>query len=205
MTQLYESNTDNPFWNISESDLKLIKKNNPIVNSLTHYVKYYYRNHLRQILFYLLKHIRDIPIYCNSIIIIDLDETFIQNADFYPHTLGLWTPTLQHVYRQTGKVDIGAVLPYMYILYAYLIHKQISVVFLTGRKEKLRTLTRKNLKMFGVTQYHLFMTPDNLNSYVYKNMIVQQLSVQHDIIAILNDQSEIIHDRLVKFPQLYTV
>lgn len=204
MMNLLELNKENRFWNIPEYELKkavICDKVNPL---LIKYVKYQYDIDLQNIVIKLLKYIKQLEIHSNSIIIIDLDETFLQNADFYPHTLELWCPTMQQVYAKTGKRDIGGILPYMSILYFYLIHKKIKVVFLTGRKETLRNITKLNLQMFGICDYDLFMTPLNTCSTLYKNYIVEQFRT-HDIVAILNDQDEITHDKLVKFPQLYTV
>lgn len=137
-------------------------------------------------------------------VVIDIDETFMQNASFAPFTTELWGRRRSY-YNRLAIHDIGAILPYMYILYEYLILKQIKPIFLTGRHQSLRQITITNLTMFGIKGYLLYMNPEHGNSRKFKNKIFNTLNQYYDIICVLNDQDEINTHNHIKFPQLYRI
>ena len=140
-----------------------------------------------------------------DVIIMDLDETFMQNASFAPHILELWSEPQKSYFLKLSKLDIGPILPFMRILYDYLIFKKIEVIFLTGRRENLRELTNKNLRLFGIEKYQLYMCPVGDNSYSFKKRMYYALKHLKHVVLVLNDQDEIQSKRLIKFPQLYKV
>lgn len=196
----------------SESELKvLVLKNDPILYILNQYIEHSYWKDIytcfRRCMFTVHRYIKFFKVNSNlqPAVIIDLDETFLQNASFAPNITRLWK-TNSSFYNKLAKKDIGAILPYMIIFYEYIRSKGIKPIFLTGRNKTIRTLTKHNLKIFGVydKDYLLYMNP-GINSKQFKNKIYNTLLSLYDIVCVLNDQDEINTVNLIKFPQLYNI
>lgn len=136
--------------------------------------------------------------------ILDLDETFFQNDSFLFNTLDIWkyNTKLYDYYTSLGK-SFGPILPFMYILYEYLVHKNIHIIFLSGRNIKYKELTVSNLKFFNVTKFELIL--NDTNDIDYKQKHVNDINKKYDVILCANDQNEFYHKNMVQFPKLYQV
>ena len=143
--------------------------------------------------------------------ILDLDETFFQNDSFLYNTLGIWkyNPLLYDKFTELKfyNMNFGPILPFMFILYKYLIYKNIHIIFLSGRKEKYRNLTIDNLSYFNISpdSYDLILNDTNCISNKYKQDQLTIISQNYNIVLCMNDQNEFMHENLIKMPQLYTI
>jgi predicted secreted acid phosphatase len=190
----------------TEYELKmLVLTNDPILNILERYVRNFYWRDIykcfRMSMAVVNIYMKHFPLN-NLAVVIDLDETFLQNASFAPTITKLWRKP--RFYDLLAKQDMGAVLPYMIIFYEYILSKGIKPIFLTGRNQRLRELTIKNLELFGVRDYVLYMNSIK-DSRKFKNMIYNTIKLQYNIICVLNDQDEINTINHIKFPQLYRI
>ena len=193
---------------LSEGDLKKEIKNlseSRDIECLVDYIKYRYIHDIYICFHMAMQIVKHLKSTHDTVAIIDLDKTFVQNASFAPHILEIWNVTMKRHFLKLSEQDIGPVLPFMYILYKYLDLKGVEVVFLTGRKQNLRKLTKRNLQMFGINKYKLYMCPLNENSYIFKKRVYYTLNRLKNVVFVLNDQDEIESSKIIKFPQLYKV
>ena len=141
--------------------------------------------------------------------ILDLDETFFQNDSFLYNTLYIWkyNPKLYNKFSDLNFYNkhFGPILPFMFILYKYLIYKNIHIIFLSGRKEKYRNLTINNLSYFDIMKdsYELILNNTNDQSNKYKQDKISNINQNYNIVLCMNDQNEFNHENLIKTPQLY--
>ncbi len=192
---------------ISESMLKMHAHYNIQLPQLSIYIEKYYLSDIYDCFIHTMKQLKrnyNIPLSEKPMcIIMDLDETFLQNDDFYPFTLAIWKqhPTLYKFYLHHAKENqFGPILPFMYILYRYCIAKEIRVIFISGRMEHLREQTVNNLIFYDVMDFDLYLSD---NSECYKSNIIRELEKYYNILAVLNDQNDSPHSKLIRFPQLY--
>jgi len=143
--------------------------------------------------------------------ILDLDETFFQNDLFLYNTLYIWwyNPKLYNKFINPNfyNKNYGPILPFMFILYKYLIYKNIHIIFLSGRKEKYRKLTIDNLTYFNINEdsYTLILNDTNKNTYIYKQEHLLNISNYYNIVLCLNDQNEFEHENLINMPKIYKI
>lgn len=193
---------------ISENTLKMYSRCNIQLPQLSRYIEKYYISDIYDCFVHAMGQLKSNynPLSKNPMcIIIDLDETFLQNDDFYPFTLRIWKhyPALYKFYLHLVKENqFGPILPFMYILYRYCIANDIKVIFISGRLEHLREQTMNNLIFYDVTDFDLYLSD---NSIDYKSNIIQVLENNYNILAVLNDQNDSPHNKLIKFPQLYII
>ena len=96
---------------------------------------------------------------------------------------------------------IGPIMPYMYILYRYIISKGIRVIFVSDRPRSESHRVKYNLSRFGITKYYLIMGVDSKKQ---KQQIYLDLIAEYNVLAILDDQPHMNHvPEFVKFPSLY--
>lgn len=191
---------------ISEKMLKIYAKNHIELPQLTLYIENYYLSDIYDCFVRTLKQLKHEynPLSERMSIIIDLDETFLQNDDFYPFTLGVWkqdSELFKFYLHHVKKNQFGPILPFMYILYSYCISKGIRVIFVSGRLEYIRKQTVNNLNFYGVYHFDLYLAGPKWN----KIKIIKKLEKKYNILAVLNDQNDSPHAKLIKFPQLYVI
>ena len=194
------------------NDIKYVDK------TLYQYIKNNYFNDIYSVFFNSIQHIQKQlnirklqnftkPLCC----VLDLDETFFQNDSFLYNTLHIWkyNNDLYNYYKSTKFINksFGPILPFMYILYSYLIQKNIQIIFLSGRHEKFRQLTIDNLNFFNIDKknYKLILNNTTIPSYLYKQYYIKKISNDYDIILCLNDQNEFSHKNLIQTPQIYNI
>lgn len=193
--------TDKEFYNYN--------KNNKIYLPIFKYINSNkYLNDIYKIFIKSIKHIKN---NYNSNIkqcaIIDLDETFLFNDFYLFHTLDTYKHYNYKIYKHyknNFNKLYSPIIPYMYILYSYIINKNIDVIFLTARDIKYKKTTIDNLKYFGITKYFIIFKTGDIKSNIYKQYNIRQIEKNNNIILILNDQNEFYHRHLIKMPQLYT-
>ena len=181
---------------------------------LYHYITKYYLNDIYKIFFRSMQLIKKQinlkstkPLCC----VLDLDESFFQNDSFLYNTLHLWNynSDLYNFYKSQKFIDksFGPILPFMHILYSYLINKNIHIIFLSGRREKYRHLTINNLSYFNIDykNYELILNDTNLSSHLYKQHHIEQISNKYRIILCINDQTEFCHPNLIQMPAIYNI
>lgn len=123
-------------------------------------------------------------------VVFDIDETTLSNYD-----------DMVHLDFGGTEADIEALeadandpaIPYTRTLYTFAKNNNIAIFFVTGRREKLRKMTEKNLLDDGYNQWSgLFMKPDNYNmpSVVsYKTAMRKKIvNMGYDIIFNMGDQ-----------------
>jgi predicted secreted acid phosphatase len=137
--------------------------------------------------------------------IIDLDETFLFNDFYLLHTLNIYKYNLNiyNYYKKKLNPLFGPILPFICILYYYLKHKNINIIFLTARELKYKEDTIKNLKLFKIEYEKIIFKDTDIESFKYKKTQIEQLNKEYDIILILNDQPEFKHKHLIQMPRLY--
>ena len=91
----------------------------------------------------------------------------------------------------------------MLMLYNYLISKDLRVIFISNKKKKYKKLIELNLKLFDVNDYLLLLRSSTSERLKFKADCVSKISHRYHIIAILNDQNDIIYPNIVKFPALF--
>jgi predicted secreted acid phosphatase len=123
-------------------------------------------------------------------IVFDIDETSLSNYD-------------DMVYLNFGGTDHDKEaleadahdppIPYTRTLYSFAKNHGVAIFFITGRRERLRNMTEKNLSGDGYTQWAgLFMKP---NDYTMKSVTPYKVSMRkrivnmgYDIIFNMGDQ-----------------
>ena len=109
--------------------------------------------------------------------VIDLDESFFQNDSFLYNTLDIWKYNKKlYKYFKSIKYQFGPILPFMFILYKYLLHKNIHIIFLSGRDIKYKKLTIDNLNFFNVKKFELILNDTGLDSKIYKQNNINEIS-----------------------------
>ena len=93
----------------------------------------------------------------------------------------------------------------MFILYKYLLHKNIHIIFLSGRDIKYKKLTIDNLNFFNVKKFELILNDTGLDSKIYKQNNINEISKKYNIILCINDQKEFIHENLIMSPMIYKI
>lgn len=106
-------------------------------------------------------------------IVFDIDETTLSN---YEHLFELHFGIIpQLVLEEIQKADDPAIKATQR-LYQYARQKGLSIFFITGRPEKLRVITEKNLKSVGYGKWDgLYMKP---NDYENKSIIPYKSSMR---------------------------
>ena len=123
-------------------------------------------------------------------IVFDIDETTLSNYD-------------DMVYLNFGgtEADIEALeaeghdpaIPYTRTLYTFAKNNNVAIFFVTGRRERLRKMTEKNLLTDGYNEWSgLFMKPNNYNQpsvAPYKTAMRKKITeMGYDILFNMGDQ-----------------
>lgn len=142
-------------------------------------------------------------------IVFDIDETALSN---YQHLKKLhFGGDLAILVREIERSDDPAINGTLR-LYDYAHAKHVAIFFITGRKDFLKALTKKNLKAVGYTQWNgLYFMPDNdkqKSVIPYKAGIRKQITNKgYDIVISIGDQySDLLggyDDRQFKLPNPY--
>ena len=123
-------------------------------------------------------------------IVIDVDETSLSNWPYImKYDFGHEKYTL-HAWHREAKCPV---IPAVKQLYDIAIQQNVTVIFISGRSEKFRSYTAKNLARAGYTKYaDLLMTPDNYNCkslIPFKSSARKSITAKgYKIIANLGDQ-----------------
>ncbi|MCD6047958.1 MAG: hypothetical protein K0S08_1605 [Gammaproteobacteria bacterium] len=123
-------------------------------------------------------------------IIYDIDETSLSN---YQSMLGNdYGAPVPYILHQQAEANDAAISPTL-ALYRYAASKGIRQFFITGRQEKLRAATIKNLKAAGYSDWQdLYLQPDGAtypDAEDYKAPIRKQIEAQgYDILFSIGDQ-----------------
>jgi predicted secreted acid phosphatase len=202
---------------LTETELTTsIHNNADYIKNILHYINYYYYADLLISFKKSINMIKNNLCISNSTnrrfdkpncVVIDLDETFLQNPDFFILTKHVWSNlNLRSHYEKKSDQNTAPLLPFMYILYSYLQYHHINIIFLTGRRQIFHDITVTNLARYSIHDYTLIMRPDEfITPSQFKQNTINQIEQTHNILAILNDQPEIIHANLIQYPQLYIV
>ena len=147
--------------------------------------------------------------YKQNVIVIDLDETFLQNDHYYKYTYKIWDYNIElyEKYEKMGSEGKSVLMPFMYILYRYCVKKNIKIVLLSGRdKDTYYERTKEELSIFDIYEYDLYLC-NIKDTRKYKNEVVEYLNDMFNIVGILNDQQEITgyYDRQIYYPKLYII
>ena len=125
-----------------------------------------------------------------AVIVFDIDETTLSNWPYLMvHNYGFDTQSINE-WIQRGQCPVIAPSKN---LYDDAIQKNVAVIFITGRPEKLRAATIKNLKAAGYTHYAcLIMEPNDYKQpsvISFKSNARQSLTNKgYTIIANIGDQ-----------------
>lgn len=127
---------------------------------------------------------------CKLAIVLDIDETSLSNYNNM-RTLG-FGGTKEEIYADIGKGNDPAI-PFTHTLYSYAINHGVTVFFITGRKEKIRAATERNLKDVNFATYkHLYMEPNTYNkssAVPYKVAMRKKIKRNgYDIVINIGDQ-----------------
>ncbi len=139
------------------------------------------------------------------IAVIDLDETFLFNDYYLNHTLEVYRYNyyIYEFYKKKLDKKYGPVIPFMIILYEYLIKNNVEVFFLTARDTKFKEDTVENLKLFNINKYKITFKKGNISSIDYKMKEIEKIRQTGDIILCMNDQVEFYDKNMITMPRLY--
>jgi hypothetical protein len=148
---------------------------------------------------------RGIPTRRRPCVIIAIDDVFLHTPRFAPYIYRMYRtyPTQHSFYTELAPHDFGAPLPYMLILYEYLIRNGIRVIFITNQKRSHIRRIKLNLALFDVHEYGLLARKKDIDPKHFKTNCISRISCKNRIIAVLNDQPDVEHPALIKFPALY--
>jgi len=196
---------------ITDKEFYHYNKNKYTVLSIYNYIKNNYLYDICKVIFESIQLIKINKSKSNSplpnCVVLDLDETFLCN-DFYKfYLLELYNfnPKIKNYYKYNIPNNIGPLLPFVIILYKYLLYHNITIIFLSGRNNDLKDQTNKNLNLFHIKNYILYLKPNNLDSAIFKQNMIYQIEKEFNILLCLNDQKEFTHQNLLYMPQLYTI
>ena len=158
-------------------------------------VKEYYENgsyerELSQIIENAKSEISKINIDENTAAIFDVDDTVLGSYE-YTKSMGFgYTPKTWHEWMVEGKPEA---VPHMKEFIGWLTDKNISIIFLTGRKDITFEATKKNLIRDGFTEFDTLIcrSPENykLKAVDYKSKEREKLTKRgYNIIACFGDQ-----------------
>lgn len=138
------------------------------------------------------------PFFENPCVIVDLEETFIQDRKYMKYTSALWNYNAELCENNIEEANKGRspIMPFMYILYAYCVKFGVKVIFVSRRGEHERKNVEKTLKRHDINNYMLFMGDCRKN-------IVKEVAKKWHILVVLNDQADLKYKKIVKFPSLY--
>lgn len=142
-----------------------------------------------------------------NIAVLDLDETFIFNDYYLLHTLEAYRYNnhIHRFYKDKLNKRYGPILPFMIIVYEYLVKNGVHVFFLTARDIKFKEDTVNNLALFNIKEYSICFKKNNTSSPEYKKKEMKKIEDKGwNIVLCMNDQKEFQHRTLVSMPQLYT-
>ena len=132
---------------------------------------------------------------------INIEETFLQSYSLAPYNLYMWPKKMRHLYEKLSKNKIGAIMPYMFILYKFLIFNKIKVIFISDRPKSETNIIRRNLSYFGVYRYYLLT---NINTKQKKHNFYHEISREYNVISVLDDQPDLRNmPGFIQFPQIY--
>ncbi|MBX9587632.1 MAG: HAD family acid phosphatase [Gammaproteobacteria bacterium] len=142
-------------------------------------------------------------------IVLDIDETSLSNFPYMKKLdFGIDSPILKTIGLETDDPPIKPTLN----LFNYALQHHVSIFFVTGRFEKMRTMTANNLKKAGYTSWkELFLKPNTYheNSAIpYKSAIRKKITEKgYDIVLNIGDQISDLEggyaDRTYKLPNPY--
>ena len=125
----------------------------------------------------------------NLTIVLDIDETVLSNLDHMRQSDWGYHPTRWDVWVEES--DAPAIQPLLRVYQSALQHG-VKVVFITGRKERTRRATARNLKACGMGEYDaLILRPNDSDEPAanFKSARRQELAAQgYTIIANIGDQ-----------------
>lgn len=142
-------------------------------------------------------------------IVLDIDETSLSNFPFMKKLdFGIDSPLLNTVELESDDPPIKPTLN----LFKYALEHHVSIFFVTGRYEKMRTMTINNLKKAGYTSWkELFLKPSTYHeksAIPYKAATRKKITEEgYDIVLNIGDQISDLNggyaDRTYKLPNPY--
>jgi predicted secreted acid phosphatase len=197
---------------ITDKEFYYYNKNKYKILSIYNYIKNEYLYDICKVIFNSIqlvkKNKKDSITSKPNCVVFDLDETFLCNDfyKFYILEVFQYNRLIYDYYKSRIPSNIGPILPFIIILYEYLIYHNIKIIFLSGRNEEWREQTIENLNIFNINNnYLLYLKPKNLNSHTFKQEIIDEIEKKYNILLCLNDQKEFIHKNLLYMPQLYII
>ncbi len=142
-------------------------------------------------------------------VVFDIDETSLSN---YKHLLQLNFGMIPQLFLETIRESDDPAIRATLQLYEYAVKQGISIFFITGRAEKLRSVTEKNLKSVGYTEWNiLFMKPndyDKSSVIPYKSSTRKKITeMGYTIVLNIGDQFSDLAggyaERVFKLPNPY--
>lgn len=195
--------TDKEFYYYNKNKNKILSIYNYITNDYLYDICKVIYNSIQLVKKNKKEYITSLP----NCVVFDLDETFFCN-DFYKfHTLEVfkYNKLIYDYYKFRIPKYIGPILPFIIILYEYLIYHNIKIIFLSGRNEEWKEQTIENLNMFNINNYILYLKPKILDSHKFKQNKIYEIEKKYNILLCLNDQKEFTHKNLLYMPQLYII
>lgn len=135
-----------------------------------------------------------IPVQQNSLIIFDVDDTALYHIQTFKKFEFIWShkPELKNV----GPHDQAPALKPVLELYKFLSERGFKFIFLTGRNEKHREQTLRELRHEGYTDFEqLILMPNNLkllDSAIlagdWKLSVRKKLACTYDIVGNVGDR-----------------
>lgn len=142
-------------------------------------------------------------------VVFDIDETALSN---YKHLIQLNFGMIPQLFLETIEESDDPAVQATLKLYQYAVKQGISIFFITGRAEKLRSVTEENLKSVGYAEWNtLFMKPndyDEVSVIPYKSSMRKKIEeMGYTIVLNIGDQFSDLAggyaERVFKLPNPY--
>lgn len=141
----------------------------------------------------------------NDLIVFDIDEVCLSNLMYinnfsYTHLYNNYD-TFIYNFKNGLTPIIKECIP----VFDFLHSKNIKYAFITGRRDYIRLLTEKNLKLVQLDKYiKLYTCPNNFKQPIkfYKTQCRQELSNNYNIIACIGDQISDLEGHYTGLPYL---
>ena len=159
-----------------------------------HLQQYYesgeYDNEIKVIIDDAIEKLSRVPINENSAVVFDIDETTLSN---YEHIKEIGFGFVWSLWTDWMKEEDAKAIPQTKRLYDWLVERDVSIIFLTGRNEEVYEATLRNLAQQGFTELDTLITRSALtgkmSALVYKQRERKLLTEKgYQIIASVGDQ-----------------
>ena len=148
-----------------------------------------YSNDLKEIIANAENEISNVKLNKNSVVVFDVDETALSN---YTAVTKVHFGYVESMWNDWINEAKAPATPEVKALYDFLITKNITVIFITGRDISQYEATYKNLRNAGYTKFDTLILKNNtahITTGKYKSIKREELTDKgYDIIASVGDQ-----------------